>query len=238
VNTDHFDHAAPDGSDESRSVHVAELTLGRGVSCVGEYLHAGDSAAAAVLLHDHGRDLDDLRPLARSLHAGGFNVLSLDLPGHGLSSGDYGQNSREAILATSVFADPELDRGVAFVAEGQTCWQLLATEPSQPIAMVLLRPQALDSIALEADVWRATPALFIVDPCDGASERLADQIAAQARARTLRFFLHPDRDDETDDGVVGEPHSGAWTLQTTSIATRFLLEQWVYWEAGAAHQHT
>jgi pimeloyl-ACP methyl ester carboxylesterase len=220
----------------SDGAQVAELSLSARVSCLGEYLRAGDDASVVVLLHDRGRDLDDLRPLAGSLNAGGFNVLSLDLPGHGLSSGDYEQNSREAILAASVFADPELDRGVAFIAEGQTCGHLLATEPARPIAMVLLRPQALDLVTLQSSVWRVTPALLIVDPDDPASERAADQIAAQARARTLRFCLHGGPSGDSDEAVAGESCSSTWTLQTTSMATRFLLEQWTHWKAGSPRQ--
>ena len=222
--------------DESSCVRVAELTLGRGVSCVGEYLHADDRASAAVLLHDRGRDLDDLRPLAGSLHACGFNVLSLDLPGHGLSTGDYDQHSREAILAASRFADPELDRGVAFVAEGQTCSHLLVTEPCGPIAMVLLRPQAPPPSTHDTSVWRVTPGLFIVDPDDGGSERAADLLAEQARARTLRFFLHGARGDRTEGRTAGDLHTDVWTVQTTSMTTRFLLEQRTYWKTRPAER--
>lgn len=204
-------------------IGIVELRLAPDLACVAEYLHAGAQAASVVLLHDRDRDLDDLHPLAWELHAVGFNVVNLDLPGHGLSEGDYHQDSARAIAAAGLFADPNFDRGVAFVAEGQTCELLLTAVPRAPIAMVLLRPQAVPTDWSESSIWRRTPALLIVDPVDEASDSVAAEVVTQSRAWNVRGFVHRDTGD-------------MWQVQTSSLATRFLLEQRTYWASRLASE--
>jgi hypothetical protein len=204
-------------------IGVVELRLSPDLACVGEYLHAGTQAASVVLLHDRDRDLDDLHPLAWELHAAGFNVVNLDLPGHGLSEGDYEQDSARAIAAAGLFADPNFDRGVAFVAEGETCHLLLTSVPLAPIAMVLLRPQSVPAGWTESSTWPRTPALLIVDPADEASDSVAADIVAGLRAWNVRGFVHRDAGD-------------MWQVQTSSLATRFLLEQRTYWASRLASE--
>jgi pimeloyl-ACP methyl ester carboxylesterase len=206
-------------------VGIVELRISPELACMAEYLHASSDGASVVLLHDRGGDLDGMHPIAWGLHAAGFNVVNLDLPGHGLSAGDYDLDSARAIVAAGLFADPNLDRGVAFVAEGETAGVLLTTAPRAPIAMVLLRPQVVPDGWSDSGIWPHTPALVLVDPADTASDAVAAELIEQSRAWNLRAFIHRSS-DETDADM--------WQVQTTSLTTRFVLEQRTYWASRIA----
>jgi hypothetical protein len=206
-------------------VAVVELRISPELVCLAEYLHAGTSAASVVVFHHRGGDLDDLHPIAWGLHAAGFNVINLDLPGHGLSGGDYDEDAARAIVAAGLFADPNLDRGVAFVAEGETAAVLLTTAARAPIAMVLLRPRSAPDGWSDSGVWPHTPALLLVDPADTESDAVAAALVASSRAWNLRASIPRATDDESAD---------MWAVQTTSLTTRFVLEQRTYWASRVA----
>jgi len=84
--------------------HVAtpepvEFALPRdGLTLRGLRWPGGDHAV--VLVHDPGADLDSWQDLPEDLTQAGYTVLAFDLPGHGLSDGDW----RLALLDPAVAA--------------------------------------------------------------------------------------------------------------------------------------
>jgi pimeloyl-ACP methyl ester carboxylesterase len=67
---------------------AVEATAADGTVVRGE-MTAGPAATWVVLVHADGGDIDDWRPLATALGREGWNLLALDLPGHGGSEGTW-----------------------------------------------------------------------------------------------------------------------------------------------------
>jgi pimeloyl-ACP methyl ester carboxylesterase len=192
-----------------------------------------DSDLAVLMLHDLGGDLDDLRWIAEPLAAAGADVLSLDLPGHGLSDGDTGSDADGAVAAGAIAAawallsaDP--GRAACVLAEGRTAELVLGLDlPEPPVAAVLLalargsvaENTAVENTAVEntavgavtAGSWTCVPKL-IVAPADTG---YADDITGATRAWCLRADLDPADQD-------------AFAVQVTSLTLKFLLEQAVF----------
>lgn len=203
---------------------VAPISLGIADEVVvfGERCAGRTDAAVVVLLHDRGSDLDSLRWLRTALVGDGFTVVSLDLPGHGLSDGDYDRDCQHAIESAAEFADPDGHLGVAFVAVGSTGVQLLRARPSNPIASVLIWSQARTDSSYDTSVWPRTPALLIVDPTDRDGEAAASALFTRARAWNVRAFVHREHESA---GTAG------WHVHAASMVSRFVLEQDTYWKS-------
>jgi pimeloyl-ACP methyl ester carboxylesterase len=184
-----------------------------------------DSDLAVLMLHDLGGDLDDLRWVAEPLAAAGTDVLSLDLPGHGLSDGEGDSAKRDTAAAIGaawelLAADP--GRAACVLAEGRTAEIVLGLDlPEPPVAAVLLAPRRGRATAEGTGVtavtavtdgpWTCVPKLIIA-PTDAG---YADDIVGATRAWCLRADLDPaDRD--------------AFAVQVTSLTLKFLLEQAVF----------
>jgi len=194
---------------------VVELDLGSSRSCFAEYHWAGTDAVAVVLLHDEGADLDSVRDLAIPLAQQGFSVLSLDLPGHGLSSGDFEDDAPLAIAAAALFADPHDTRGVAFIAVGATSAHLVNSPVRNCLGMVLVDPRAVPHNLPVGSVWRSTPSLFIVDPSDTEADAATELLAGQVRAWNVRCFVHRQAASSRPQHI-------------RALSTKFLLEQSAY----------
>lgn len=194
---------------------VVELDLGDSRECFAEYHWAGPDAAAVVLLHDEGDDLDSMRDIAVALVQQGFSVLNLDLPGHGLSSADYEDDAPLAIAAAALFADPHADRGVAFIGVGATSAHLVNSPVRHCIGVVLVDPRGIPRELPVGSVWRTTPSLFIVDPSDADADAATEALAAHVRAWNVRCFVHREA-------------GSSRALHVRALSTKFLLEQRAY----------
>jgi len=125
-----------------------EATTADGTVVRGE-LTAGPATTWVVLVHAEGSDIDEWRPLTEALAPEGWNLLALDLPGHGGSEGEWGPAAGPELVQLGV----ELARSrgamhVAVVAPGAgAMWALEAVaratdDPGLPLAdsLVLLSP--------------------------------------------------------------------------------------------------
>lgn len=64
------------------------VELSSGSTVRGTRTSSESSTYTIVMIHDLGADLDEFGPLADLLAGAGFDVVAVDLPGHGLSDGD------------------------------------------------------------------------------------------------------------------------------------------------------
>ncbi len=124
------------------------MTTADGVVLRGE-VRRGTTATWLVMLHDAGGDLDEWRPLIDALEPEGWNVLALDLRGHGGSEGtwDAARAALDVDLAVNIARRSGAEH-VAIVAAGSTGIAALESvaraveDPSFALAdsLVLLSP--------------------------------------------------------------------------------------------------
>jgi hypothetical protein len=191
---------------------VISVPTARGCQLYGQR-HLGDpEAPRVVLLHDEGTDLDSLRWLREALTAQRVCVDEWDLPGHGLSEGDYHADCGDAIAAIGREAEPRRHSGVSYVAVGKTCSYLLVTELPEPVSLTLLRPEVRAAATYPRSTWARTPTLCLVDPSDRLSDSAAQELSRSIRAWYVRAFVH---DDEL----------GRWQTHAASMTVRLVLEQ-------------
>lgn len=182
----------------------------RNLSCLGEYLERGPDCGNVLLFHDRGKDIDSLRSVAAAAHAGAFNVLSIDLPEHGLSRGDYDSDVRSTIDKTIRSVRKMQGRAVACVVEGSTCQHVLSVDPGPAFALVLIRPPDVDLAGVNAG-WLNVPKVIVTDSDQNHSNELPSDVGILS----IRYFIH-------HDAISDE----LWNNQLKTIATKFLLEQW------------
>jgi pimeloyl-ACP methyl ester carboxylesterase len=79
------------GGEERAVLDVEEVTLtaGDGLELKGTFYKGEDAAPGVVLLHMLGRDRRDWESFARALQKEDYNVLTIDLRGHGESDGNW-----------------------------------------------------------------------------------------------------------------------------------------------------
>jgi alpha-beta hydrolase superfamily lysophospholipase len=187
-----------------------------------------ESDFAMLLLHAFGADLDDLRWLANRIVPAGVSVLSIDLPGHGLSDGDglVPADGSKAICAALAALGREAAGVAAVLAQGHSAGLLLQTElhvrADHPVAAILLDPRPLVAGQRCADCWRLVPKLLVV-PADSTHARFAAEIVHSTNAWTLQADLH---------GFGGPQRSEIAETQITSLVLKFALEVAAYELAG------
>jgi pimeloyl-ACP methyl ester carboxylesterase len=176
----------------------------------------GQSDISLLMLHEPGADLDSLRWLADRLVAAGVSVLSIDLPGHGLSDGDrlvpaHGRSAVAAALNELVRRD---DSAVAVLAQGQTAGLLLQTDVAvAPVAAVLLDPRPFGRDQRVSASWRQVPKLALV-PSGSAHAQFAAGVLERTNAWGLQADLHGLGAERTD---IAE-------IQAANITLKFTLE--------------
>jgi pimeloyl-ACP methyl ester carboxylesterase len=174
------------------------------------------SDISLLMLHEPGADLDNLRWLADRLVAAGVSVLSIDLPGHGLSDGDrfvpaHGQAAVRAALGDLVCRE---ESAVAVLAQGQTAGLLLQTEVAvAPVAAVLLDPRPFGGDERMVASWHQVPKLALV-PSGSAYAQFAAGVLERTNAWGLQADLHGLGAERTD---IAE-------IQVASITLKFTLE--------------
>jgi pimeloyl-ACP methyl ester carboxylesterase len=194
-----------------------------------EYLSHGTARdhsgiTTVVLLHGLDRDLDDHRSLAWFLFEAGFNVLNLDLPGHGMSGGEVA-DVPAAIKAAAAFALADGASGIAYVANASLGAILMTLPPNDAVALVMTHPDPGVEPSSPIEDWQCVPSLYVVDPTSTRSDDYAKQLASASRAWNLRCFVHDDEPAESGPNSDGS----TWGIQSASLTRSFLLEQSFYW---------
>ncbi|HET8664914.1 MAG TPA: alpha/beta fold hydrolase [Nocardioides sp.] len=211
----------PTGGQLAPTIVRAELVPG--VECLGEWTGVPDALGAVVLLHDLGSDLDSVRHLRQVLVSAGLEVLRLDLPGHGLSAGEYWTHGTAAVEAAVQYASERGAGDVAVVAHGHSC-SLATGAVVAPVAAVLIDPRSGDAAPLRQESWNRVSTIFIQDPLDEVTNAEVDRTMAQMHAWTVRVDLHPNREVVGHDG----PLARLAMPQVTGMTAKFLLEQLAY----------
>ncbi len=154
-----------------------ELTIGTGV--VRGYRWDGD-ANAVVMLHDAGSDLDCWGGLPGALHAAGYTVVAVDLPGHGLSDDPWAPDTLPEI-AGSIEKDAQRR---FLIAAGAVAGRLLFSADPPFDAVIGFSPSLGD--AYERKNTEATPpALLFVGSLDPVARVATDAVFRLTRGWTL-----------------------------------------------------
>jgi len=180
------------------------------------------SDIALLMLHELGGDLDDLRWLADRLVAMGVSVLSIDLPGHGLSDGDrlVPADGRAAVRTALGELSSDDERAVAVLAQGQSAGLLLQAEVAPaPVAAILLDPRPFGRGQRVSSSWRQVPKLALV-PAGSAHAQFATNIIDLTNAWTLQADLHGLEAERTD---IAETQVASLTLKFTLELAAFEL---------------
>ncbi|MBL6925404.1 MAG: hypothetical protein ISR42_08480 [Acidimicrobiia bacterium] len=102
--------------------------------------------APVVMLHDHGEDLDAWRGVDRALAEQGFRVISLELPGHGLSDGTPGEATVLGDVTELLGQVSEVWGPLGLCTYGRLAADLCALDgPSAPVAHIALSPYSQDA---------------------------------------------------------------------------------------------
>ncbi|MBI1377328.1 MAG: hypothetical protein GC157_07595 [Frankiales bacterium] len=205
-----------------------ELTLGPDVSVFGEVTEQPDARGCVLLLHDRGSDLDLVRPFAASLARLELTTVLLDLPGHGLSEGDWDADGARAVGA-ALDECRRLHPHIATVAVGSACELLYAVPPASVLATALVAPTLDDADLAGAEPWRVIPAIALADPCDEVPAQSMERLGRWIRAWSLRLHVH-----------YLDPPDGArdrWTAHMTHSVAAFVAEQIAYASVGEPALH-
>ncbi len=176
----------------------------------------GDSDISLLMLHKPGADLDDLHWLADRLIAAGVSVLSIDLPGHGLSDGDRlsPRHGQAAVCAAMDLLTRHDESAMAVLAQGQTAGLLLQTDVAvAPVAAILLDPRPFGRSQRVSASWRQVPKLALV-PSGSAHAHFAEQVLERTNAWGLQADLHGLGVERTD---IAE-------IQVANLTLKFTLE--------------
>ena len=162
--------------------------------------------APVVMLHDYGEDLDAWRGVDRSVAEQGFRVISLELPGHGLSDGE----PEEATVMTNI---TNLLRQVSSVwgPLGLCTYGRLAADlcdldgPEAPVAHIALSPCFSDEPeASNRDLRTSVPHLVVAATSDGrrsdAARAVFDRLGAQ------RLWASVASENHGPDLLLSHPH--------------------------------
>jgi len=125
----------------------------RGLALGGAGTGPASGRGTILFVHDIGADLDEFGSLPDAIADLGFDVVLIDLPGHGLSDGDEPDPGGCRNAVTSVL-DALADRGpFGFVSTGRSATIGASVgHPHQVITQLLINP-VLDEV-VEADVRR------------------------------------------------------------------------------------
>ena len=208
-----------------------ELEIGQGLSCFGELrtTPGREAAGLCILLHDEGLDLDDLKWLAATLSACGISQLLVDLPGHGLSNGDYRAHSAAAVAGAYAFARTSSCPFVGLLAHGSACQMTLRADlEPPPLAVVLLAPRSAAEPVSQTSGWIDVPKLVFVPNDSPESSLFADDVMRATHAWCLRADL--------EMPLSEGPGSSAARVQIGSISAKFLLEQAVFARSRSVSQ--
>ena len=205
-------------------IRIVEFALESGAVCLAERRDVPQPQAICVLLHDRHADLDRIRQFTNPLERYSISPLLLDLPGHGLSSGDADIDSRAAIESALVYAQREVEP-VTVIAEGRSADTLLRSQPLGSVSgYILLSPRSnMTDDEFAGTGWSQIPSLSILDPHDHEADDVASMVSRGTRATTGRVFAHK--------SAVLKSGRPSWPLQAGHSAAGFLAEHAAFWRA-------
>ena len=201
---------------ETRSI---ELEVGPQVTVFGEFTEIPQANGTVVLVHDLDADLDSLKPFIGPLHSLLVQTLLIDMPGHGLSSGDWDSDGSAAVLA-AIAAATTRTPSVGVIAVGAATRTLFGLERPAVHAVALVQPHLMPADLEQAESWRSVPQISMGDPCDAEAQESMEHLSRWVRAWSTRLHVH--YLDEPS------PHSAAWTDHMTYSAAAFVAEQFAY----------
>ena len=176
-----------------------------------------DSDLALLVLHEFGADLDKVRWLCERFATAGVHVLSIDLPGHGLSEGELKSEGTEAMAAAYRSLCDSVQGAVAIVANGASAHLLLSTDlGNPPVAAAFLDPRRDSSMrGHTTSRWLHVPKLVVLSA--GAESSYGEKIIDDTTAWCLRADLVGLSEDSGDrDG---------FEIHVSTLMLKFLLEQ-------------
>ncbi len=175
------------------------------------------SDLALLVLHDLDADLDSLRWLCDALAGAGVHVLSIDLPGHGLSGGDVNAHGPDVVAAAYRSLTETVAGAVGIVAHGRSAQLLLTSDLGDPpVAVAFLDPRRIGVARQKAaSSWQHVPKLVVLSA--GAAGDYAEQIIGDTTAWCLRADLVGLGQDTAD--------SEGFEVHVVSLMLKFLLEQ-------------
>jgi hypothetical protein len=199
------------------TVQPVEVTLDDQVSMFGELASPPGARGTVLLVHDVGADLDSVRAFAQPLLVLQLSTLLLDLPGHGLSGGLWGDDARRgmaAALAVAAATGP-----AAVLAVGTSCATLLSVEPGEVCAAALVSPRLSTDLLVPDSAWRAVPQIAMGDSTDPAMDETLGALGHWVRAWAMRLHVHL-------EASPGEPRR--WPPQMVHSSSAFIAEQVAY----------
>jgi pimeloyl-ACP methyl ester carboxylesterase len=196
-----------------------ELEISPGVVVFGEVHEAEGAHGAVLLVHDRGADLDVMRPFTVPLQTLGLTTVLLDLPGHGLSAGDWDLDGARAVRL-ALDECRRLHDAVAVVAAGSGCALVYGLHPAPVRVAALVAPGLGSDDLAAAEAWRVVPVITLGDPCDAPAAESMELVSRWIRAWSLRMSVH------YLDAPDGGPES--WTPHMTHSAAAFIAEQLAY----------
>ncbi len=212
---------------EDTGVRIVELAIDSGPVCVVERRDVAGALGICVLVHDQHADLDRMRQFVGALDRYSLTSLLLDLPGHGLSSGDHARDSVAAIESALLYAQRTVVPVTAIV-DGRSVDTLLRAQPLGAVAAYVMLSSRSDMSddEFQASSWSDIPSLSILDPHDTEADRVATMVARLTHASAGRVFAHK-------AAVLGSGRA-AWPLQAAQSAASFLAEHSVFWRSATA----
>lgn len=172
---------------------------------------------ALLVLHDFGGDLDKVRWLCERFADAGVHVLSIDLPGHGLSEGELRNDGPEVVAAAYRSLCDSVQGAIGVVANGASAHLLLTTDlKDPPVAAAFLDPRRDGAMrGHTASRWLHVPKLVVLSA--GAESVYASKIIDDTTAWCLRADLVGLGEDAGDrDG---------YEIHVSTLMFKFLLEQ-------------
>jgi pimeloyl-ACP methyl ester carboxylesterase len=156
--------AAPAFAQRDNRAEVVTATATDGLTLVGEFYAADDSAPTVLLLHMFNSSLSAWEPLIPTLTDAGYNVLTVDLRGHGNTGGARAWLLAERDVTTwldwlgdqpSVLPDriaivgASIGANLALIgcAYDERCVTAIALSPGYDYSGVVLNEAVLDALA-------------------------------------------------------------------------------------------
>jgi len=199
---------------------VVSLDLGAGQLVLGEWLRVQQPRAVVLALHDTAADLDTLRPFARQLSRLTISTLMLDLPGHGLSGGTWHEHGEHAVSG-ALRECARTGLPVSILAVGASA-QLALGQPEPAVSLVVVSPSLSVENLNDAEAWRTTPLLTIIDSTDARGAEVQAALGRWSRGWYVRMNGHYGSGGAIDTG---------WVPQITHAAAAFAAEQFAYHSA-------
>lgn len=159
-----------------------------------------------VFLHEPGKDLDAMLPILAHLGLSEARKVALDLPGHGLSSGDPAPGCIGPAL--NQVLDDMLRRGWApflLVAAGEAALHAIAVaDAAHTMGLCLLAPRRGDGLVTGTKA--RCPILAFVSSCDesGLAEWSSIRNALHSRWMTISIAVDHEALVTGDESVVGQ----------------------------------